>query len=727
MPTPKDRISAIRTLASQSTISILRTVARRTNWTLSGKDWDTLLAGYFGKLANAEDEWRGLGYRNLQFQAKELGVKKVYGVKLENLIDKCWDALMSIWKEEIKLINEANAQEQNGYDLTEKSTNKRVKVDMQDHMVEGQTKDTPGVVPRNVSILEDSPTRKIREAEEKRPNDLQMELEAAKKADQEMFERIKQNSQKHEVGFVGNTNNFEHLKERCDASKIMENMSSTVGRIDTPSLFWEDGKLIIDKWNIWRDRLDIYYRVSKLDKETEEEQILRFEYLLGSKGLKLYRSLSPKGKTLRERIEVMNNYFNPKETIDRKIVKLLKANQVGTPADFARELRNLAEGCELGEAETKILRGVFLKGLRSDQIRSELLIKDYSNFEEMIERARVLHEEGASSTEKLPVKTKVKRETESWVCQRCGYKHYKGSGCSAENQTCKTCGKLGHFSRICKTKKVRSLGNDYNDGWDYTENANYKEKRDQYQLRNLTGAVALREILVFGVETKVLIDCGAQVSCLNKATIQKIGVEKKIKETDVQLRGFNGSPIGVIGEIQAEVEYRTNGKRRVFSLAVVEEGQNVMGIYESVELGMIKFDEGRINNKGNINMNYITKGADINFLGNFKFNLHLKPGVIPHMAKERPIPYGMRSEVKKQLDKMVQDGVLVPTDQADWASPIVAIRKPNGEIRICGDFVRLNEALVADKYPLPNIEDLFAELGPNNKWFAKIDLESAYH
>ena len=33
----------------------------------------------------------------------------------------------------------------------------------------------------------------------------------------------------------------------------------------------------------------------------------------------------------------------------------------------------------------------------------------------------------------------------------------------------------------------------------------------------------------------------------------------------------------------------------------------------------------------------------------------------------------------------------------------------------------------SNKYPLPGVEDLLARLGTGNKYFAKLDLEAAYH
>ena len=58
--------------------------------------------------------------------------------------------------------------------------------------------------------------------------------------------------------------------------------------------------------------------------------------------------------------------------------------------------------------------------------------------------------------------------------------------------------------------------------------------------------------------------------------------------------------------------------------------------------------------------------------------------------------------------------------------PIVPVVKPDGSVRICGDYnVTLNCAAKTDTYPLPKIEDLFASLS-GGKLFSKMDLASAY-
>ncbi len=60
------------------------------------------------------------------------------------------------------------------------------------------------------------------------------------------------------------------------------------------------------------------------------------------------------------------------------------------------------------------------------------------------------------------------------------------------------------------------------------------------------------------------------------------------------------------------------------------------------------------------------------------------------------------------------------------AAPLVPIAKSDGWVRLCGDYkITINQVCRVDPYPLPRIEDIFAELR-GGKIFSKIDLRSAY-
>ena len=62
--------------------------------------------------------------------------------------------------------------------------------------------------------------------------------------------------------------------------------------------------------------------------------------------------------------------------------------------------------------------------------------------------------------------------------------------------------------------------------------------------------------------------------------------------------------------------------------------------------------------------------------------------------------------------------MLEPVQHLDWASPIVAVLKPDKpSVRICGDFKQtVNPVSKVDRYPIPKIEDLFAKLSKGKRY-----------
>jgi hypothetical protein len=54
------------------------------------------------------------------------------------------------------------------------------------------------------------------------------------------------------------------------------------------------------------------------------------------------------------------------------------------------------------------------------------------------------------------------------------------------------------------------------------------------------------------------------------------------------------------------------------------------------------------------------------------------------------------------------------------------VKKKDGILRLCIDYRQLNRVTVKNKYPLPQIDDLFDQL-KGVKVFSKIDLRSEYY
>lgn len=59
-------------------------------------------------------------------------------------------------------------------------------------------------------------------------------------------------------------------------------------------------------------------------------------------------------------------------------------------------------------------------------------------------------------------------------------------------------------------------------------------------------------------------------------------------------------------------------------------------------------------------------------------------------------------------------------------SPILLVKKKNGEHRMCIDFRKLNAITIKDKYPMRLIEEQIDKLG-GYKYFTGLDLASGYY
>lgn len=96
----------------------------------------------------------------------------------------------------------------------------------------------------------------------------------------------------------------------------------------------------------------------------------------------------------------------------------------------------------------------------------------------------------------------------------------------------------------------------------------------------------------------------------------------------------------------------------------------------------------------------------------------------PFRERYRRIPPAMVDEVRNHLKQMLDAGV-IRESKSPFASAAVFVRKPDGSLRFCIDFRRLNERSVRDAHYLPRIDDTFDRLA-GSIWFSTLDLKAGY-
>lgn len=78
-----------------------------------------------------------------------------------------------------------------------------------------------------------------------------------------------------------------------------------------------------------------------------------------------------------------------------------------------------------------------------------------------------------------------------------------------------------------------------------------------------------------------------------------------------------------------------------------------------------------------------------------------------------------------EINRMLARGILKKVDNPTWLNPVIAVKKPNGKIRLCIDARKLNDATIKNAYPQPNANRILGLL-KGTKYLSAIDLSEAF-
>ena len=102
----------------------------------------------------------------------------------------------------------------------------------------------------------------------------------------------------------------------------------------------------------------------------------------------------------------------------------------------------------------------------------------------------------------------------------------------------------------------------------------------------------------------------------------------------------------------------------------------------------------------------------------------LEPGATPVYTP----PYRASPRETAEMQQQVQEGLetgRIRVSSSPYGSSVLFVSKPDGSLRMCIDYRRLNKQTVKNRHPLPRIDDLLDQFG-GAQYFSVIDLKAGY-
>ena len=278
---------------------------------------------------------------------------------------------------------------------------------------------------------------------------------------------------------------------------------------------------------------------------------------------------------------------------------------------------------------------------------------------------------------------------------------------------------------------------------------------------------------------KFLVDTGAMITVVSSSIFDRISVSDQVNSepqcTDVRLLQANGAPIKVYGEamisitigekmydcmvIVAEIEqdailgmdflHKNNASINCDHMTIQMNGQviqctsggdvtqitaitedlesvpaHLSQMYEEATANIDKEHHEKIRALLNNHSDVFSQGDhDIGRTTMIQHSIHTTCPAPIRQHPRRP-PMGQRGEIEKQVEDMLNRGIITPSS-SPWSSPVVLVDKKDGTKRFCVDYRELNKHTIKDSFPLPRIDESIDYLA-GAKYFCTLDLAAGY-
>ena len=504
------------------------------------------------------------------------------------------------------------------------------------------------------------------------------------------------------------------------------------------------------EWTRWIRRFERFRQASNLADSSEENQVNTLIYCMGDEADDVLRGLKLSAGDLRQYSKVRDGFqtfFVVKKNIvyERARFNVRKQETNETVDAFVTALYALVEHCNYGQLTDELVRDRLVVGLSDARLSERMQMEKDLDLEKAINMARQSEEikkqqstlRSDSGTVQMDVssvdrvfrgKTKEKPKPHlsksygakahssqsSSQCYKCGGAPHPRLECPANDVKCRSCGKMGHYQRVCLAGKAVHGIEEEEDGWFL---GSVTPGADPWTV----------QIKVMDKQVTFKLDTGADVTVVSQAVFDNMFSDTELPvlhKAEKPLFGPARIPLEVMGF--ARLLLGRGGKQTMEKVYVVKNlSTPLLGRPAIVALGLlIRVDSIDMET---LKARYPKLCCGLGEVQQ-PYAIKLKPDAVPFSLKTpRRIPLPMMGRVREELRRMEELGVISRVEEpTDWCASMVVVPKKDGKsVRLCVDLTGLNKYVCREKYILPSIEQSLGNLA-GAKVFSKLDANMGF-
>lgn len=538
------------------------------------------------------------------------------------------------------------------------------------------------------------------------------------------------------------------VDQAAAAPQILTQMTTTVGQLDN----YDPSK---ENWECYFERFEQFVVINNI---APERQVACLLAVIGPTTYGALRNLvypqKPKEKTLQEISAVLEERFTEKKVEIAERFRFYTAVQESESiAQFVARLKKLARHCNFGGKLNEMIRDRLVCGIKDRSTQKKLLVESGLTLEKAVKvavadeaankdvaelaKARGLGPTTNNEVHRVkpatPYPSSKKESTSKGrvKCKHCGRNNHPAEKCKFKSATCHKCKKQGHIAPVCKSTR-RSGVHAVEEQDPYPSETDDDEYSDFSSMYNISGGSEcpiMVDVQIENVPVHMELDTGSGKSIIGEKLYKEKFSSLKIHPSTMTFVTYTKEEVKPLGYLDVEVKY--GDQQLTLSLYVIKTDapplfgrewlQNIQLDWPQIHAMITPVDINQL-----LNQHGSLFDDQLGTLKGIQAKLTLKDGASPVFHKARPVPFAKRNKVSEKLDQLESQGIIEKVQYSEWAAPIVAVDKPDGSVRICGDFkVTVNPVMEVDKYPLPRIEEIFANMAGGER-FSKLDLRHAY-